>query len=208
MKRIACIGECMVELSERPDGTLTHSFGGDALNTALYLARLGVAVDSVTALGADPFSDEMIQAWKAEGIGTELVLRVPDRLPGLYLIQTNAAGERRFFYWRASAPVRQLFRLPGTTVTEAALYEAEQIYLSGITLSLLRPPASIACSPYWQQRVARALASHSTRTFAPAAGQTWSPHGRSTSARSAPATWCWQVRKITACCTVPPPRMR
>src|ERR1700679_2795869 len=67
MKRMACIGECMVELSEHPDGMLTRGFGGDTLNTALYLARLGVAVDYVTALGTDPFSDEMVQAWAAEG---------------------------------------------------------------------------------------------------------------------------------------------
>jgi 2-dehydro-3-deoxygluconokinase len=136
MKRMACVGECMVELSERPDGRLVRSFGGDTLNTTLYLARLGVAVDYVTALGADPFSDNMIRAWEAEGIGVGVVLRVPDRLPGLYLIQTDAGGQRRFFYWRDNAPVRQLFRLPGTMAMEAALCEADQIYLSGITLSL------------------------------------------------------------------------
>jgi 2-dehydro-3-deoxygluconokinase len=136
MKRMACIGECMVELSEHPDGMLTRGFGGDTLNTALYLARLGVAVDYVTALGTDFFSDEMVQAWAAEGIGTELVLRVPDRLPGLYLIRTDASGERRFFYWRDSAPVRQLFRLPQTKAIEDALCQADQIYFSGISLSL------------------------------------------------------------------------
>ena len=136
MKRMACIGECMVELSEHPDGTLTRGFGGDTLNTTLYLARLGVPVDYVTALGSDAFSDEMLQAWRAEGIGTGLIPRVPGRLPGLYLIRTDASGERRFFYWRDSAPVRQLFHLPETDAIEAALYRAGMIYLSGITLSL------------------------------------------------------------------------
>jgi 2-dehydro-3-deoxygluconokinase len=136
MKRMACIGECMVELSERPDGALTRSFGGDTLNTALYLARLGVAVDYITALGVDPFSNDMVRAWEAEGIGTGLIVRVPNRLPGLYLIRTDVGGEREFFYWRDNAPVRQLFRLPQTQAVEAALCEADQIYLSGITLSL------------------------------------------------------------------------
>ena len=136
MARVACIGECMVELSEHPGRTLTRGFGGDTLNTALYLARLGVPVDYVTALGDDPFSEEMIQAWKAEGIGTELIPRIRDRLPGLYLIQTDANGERRFFYWRDNAPVRQLFRLAQTEAIEAALCRAGLIYLSGITLSL------------------------------------------------------------------------
>ncbi len=126
----------MLELSEHPDGRLTRSFGGDTLNTALYLARLGISTDYVTALGDDAFSDEMLAAWAAEGIGTGLVARVPGRLPGLYLIQTEASGERRFFHWRDSAPVRQLFRLAETAAIEAALARARLVYLSGITLSL------------------------------------------------------------------------
>jgi 2-dehydro-3-deoxygluconokinase len=136
MNVVSCIGECMIELVERPDRTLTRGFGGDTLNTALYLARLGVPTDYVTILGTDTFSDEMLHAWNVEGIGTGKVLRLPGRLPGLYLIQTDAIGERRFFYWRDSAPVRQLFNLPETPQIQAALTASEMIYLSGITLSL------------------------------------------------------------------------
>ena len=136
MGRIACLGECMIELIERPDGTLTRQFGGDTLNTALYLARLGVPTDYVTALGDDPFSEALLAAWRQEGIGTDAVPRLPGRLPGLYMIQTDAAGERRFHYWRDSAPVRQLFDLPETPAIQAALRAAELVYLSGVTLSL------------------------------------------------------------------------
>jgi 2-dehydro-3-deoxygluconokinase len=136
MGRAACLGECMIELVERPDGTLTRGFGGDTLNTALYLARLGVPTAYVTALGTDPFSDELLDAWQAEGIDTGAVPRLPGRLPGLYLIQTDPAGERRFHYWRDSAPVRQLFDLPQTPAIEAALLASGLIYLSGVTLSL------------------------------------------------------------------------
>jgi 2-dehydro-3-deoxygluconokinase len=133
---VACIGECMVELSEHADGALTRSFGGDTLNTALYLARLGVPVDYVTALGNDNFSDEMLAAWQHEGIGTAIIPRLPGRLPGLYMIRTDARGERSFLYWRDSAPVRQLFKLDETPAIEAMLRAAEIIYFSGITLSL------------------------------------------------------------------------
>lgn len=134
--RVACIGECMLELSEQPDGSFRRGFGGDTLNTAIYLARLGMRVDYVTALGTDAFSDEMIAAWHQEGIGTDLVLRCPDTLPGLYMIQTDARGERRFSYWRDSAPVRGLLSLPEMGRVEAMLLRHELIYLSGITLSL------------------------------------------------------------------------
>ena len=138
--RVACVGECMVELVEQPDGTLTRGFGGDTLNTAVYLARLGCRVDYLTALGDDPFSAEMMRAWRAEGVGTDLVLLVPGGLPGLYIIQTDAAGERRFSHWRDSAPARRLLSLPDTGRVFDALPGYDLVYLSGITLSLY-PPA-------------------------------------------------------------------
>ena len=137
--RIACLGECMVELRERPDGLLSRGFGGDTLNTALYLARLGVAVDYVTAVGDDPMSDEMLQAWRAEGIGTGLVRRLPGHLPGLYIIQTDPAGERRFMYWRDSAAARHLF----DHLDPQALEAVDVLYLSGISLSIYAEPARV-----------------------------------------------------------------
>ena len=68
----ALIGECMIELVEGGDGRLVRGFGGDSLNTAVYLARLGQCVNYVTALGDDPYSAEMLAAWAAEGVGTDL----------------------------------------------------------------------------------------------------------------------------------------
>ena len=141
MTRVLALGECMIELRERPDGLLSRGFGGDTLNTALYLARLGVTVDYVTALGDDPHSEAMLRAWEGEGVGTSLVARVPGAVPGLYLIQTDDKGERRFSYWRDAAPVRRLFDLPEAPAIEAALAGAGMIYLSGITLSLFRGAA-------------------------------------------------------------------
>ena len=108
-----------MELRELADGSLRRGFGGDTLNTAVYLARLGVAVDYVTALGDDGWSDEMVAAWAGEGIGTGLVQRVPGRLPGLYIIQTDAAGERRFLHWRESAAARLLFEVGDRAALEA-----------------------------------------------------------------------------------------
>lgn len=137
MVRVACIGECMIELSERADGTLSRSFGGDTLNTALYMARLGVEVDYVTALGDDGWSEEMVTAWTGEGIGTGRVIRMAGRLPGLYVIQTDPKGERRFQYWRDRAAARDLFDQPDTpALVEALARDYGLLYLSGITLSL------------------------------------------------------------------------
>ncbi len=136
MTTIACIGECMIELSQDAEGRTVRGFGGDTLNTAIYLARLGAHVDYVTALGDDPFSDEMLEAWQAEGIGVPRVLRIAGKLPGLYAIKTDEAGERRFYYWRENSAARMLLDLPQTEALLQAFTDYDLIYLSGITLSL------------------------------------------------------------------------
>ena len=136
MTTIACIGECMIELSQDAEGRTVRGFGGDTLNTAIYLARLGSHVDYVTALGDDPFSAEMLEAWQAEGIGVTRVPRIAGKLPGLYAIKTNDTGERRFYYWRENSAARMLLDLPQTEALLRALSGYDLIYLSGITLSL------------------------------------------------------------------------
>jgi 2-dehydro-3-deoxygluconokinase len=136
MSKVACIGECMVELKQAHGGLFSRGYGGDTLNTAVYLARLGVGVDYVTALGDDSLSDEMVAGWAGEGVGTSRVARLPGKLPGLYLIQTDDRGERRFFHWRDSAAARSLMDLPQTPEILDALAGYDVIYLSAITLSL------------------------------------------------------------------------
>ena len=136
MTRVACIGECMVELKQADGGLFSRGYGGDTLNTAVYLARLGVGADYVTALGDDSLSDEMIAGWAAEGVGTKQVVRLPGKLPGLYMIQTDDKGERRFFHWRDSAAARSLMDLPQTPEILNSLAGYDVIYLSAITLSL------------------------------------------------------------------------
>ncbi|MDP7546164.1 MAG: PfkB family carbohydrate kinase, partial [Alphaproteobacteria bacterium] len=141
--KIAAIGDCMIELSARPEGGMSLAYGGDTLNTAVYLARLcrgggEIAVDYLTALGDDPYSNEMVAFWQREGIGTDRVIRLPGRLPGLYTIRTDGQGERSFHYWRAAAAAREMLRGEPGAALGAALCQYDLIYLSGITLSILR----------------------------------------------------------------------
>ncbi|HXH45330.1 MAG TPA: sugar kinase [Bradyrhizobium sp.] len=150
MASVACIGECMVELRQAQGGAsagqgqggglYARGFGGDTLNTALYLARLEVKVDYFTALGNDALSDEMIAAWTAEGVGTRRVVRLPGKLPGLYMIQTDAKGERQFFHWRDNSAARQLMSLPETDELLNSLMSYDVVYLSAITLSIYDAP--------------------------------------------------------------------
>lgn len=139
--RIAAIGECMVELARASEaGLYERRYGGDTLNTAVYLARLlgsrGHTIHYVTRLGDDAISQWMIDGWSAERIDISLVERVERRLPGLYMIDTDAQGERSFTYWRSEAPVRQMFAT-GDDPLLSALKDFDLLYVSGITFAIL-----------------------------------------------------------------------
>lgn len=133
----------MIELQGEAFGTLRQTYGGDTFNTAVYLARCGAAagleVFYATALGDDDLSERLLERWAADGLRLDLVRRVAGRMPGLYQIETDERGERRFWYWRDTSAARACFDVP-TTPLEARAGEWDALYLSGITLAIL-PPA-------------------------------------------------------------------
>ncbi len=129
----------MLELQGQAFGNLRQTFGGDTLNTAVYLARCGgpdLRVNYATALGDDSLSTGMLERWQAEGVLTGLVQRLPGRVPGLYLIELDEGGERRFHYWRGQAAARSYFDA-ATTALEEQAEALDALYLSGISLAIL-----------------------------------------------------------------------
>jgi len=138
---VLCIGEAMAELSGDANGSYRLGFGGDTLNTALYMARLlgPGRVGYVTRLGDDPCSARMRASWEAEGIDCVLVETVVGATVGLYAIDTDAQGERSFTYWRSAAPARELFTRGNRRMRAEAMASAGMVYLSGVSLSVLPP---------------------------------------------------------------------
>jgi 2-dehydro-3-deoxygluconokinase len=136
MSRVVCVGEVLIEFARGGDGRFAIGCGGDTFNTAIYLARAGVDVALATALGDDPYSDGALALAAAEGVASELVLRVPGRLPGLCVIDAGEAGKRQFHYWRDQSPARDLFELEDWARVADGVLSARLVYFSGITLSL------------------------------------------------------------------------
>ncbi|MDC3402104.1 sugar kinase [Alphaproteobacteria bacterium] len=134
--RIVLMGEAMLELSHPKGEGPKLAYGGDVLNTSIYLARLGLLPHIVTALGCDPYSDGLVKDWESEGLQTVHVLRDPDRLPGLYGIQTDNKGERSFYYWRSQSAARNFFNLEDCSKSIALMEDADWLFISGITLSI------------------------------------------------------------------------
>lgn len=132
--KIAILGECMVELSQQPDGLYKMGYGGDTLNTAVYLSRNGGACEFITAIGDDAYSLKMKDAWIKEGVGVTHVHTAAGETSGLYIIENDETGERFFSYWRKNAPVRQLLKSFPGALDHVKPYP--YFYLTGITLSL------------------------------------------------------------------------
>jgi 2-dehydro-3-deoxygluconokinase len=134
--RAVAVGEAMIELARGGDGRFGLACGGDTFNTAIYLARAGINTAYATALGDDRYSDGILALASAEGVATDLMLRVPNRRPGISLIDTDATGKRHFNSWRDEAPARELFELADWSRIADNLLAARLIYFSGVTLSL------------------------------------------------------------------------
>lgn len=135
---IVVVGEGMLELSRsQTGGEWRLGYGGDTLNTAVHLARLGQHITYATALGTDHFSDDLRAAWAGEGIDTSLILADPQHIPGLYAIRTDAAGERSFSYWRSDSAATRMFALPDSERMVAATATTDLLYYSLISLAIL-----------------------------------------------------------------------
>ncbi|WP_243795360.1 sugar kinase [Saccharopolyspora gloriosae] len=139
MIRVLAIGECMIELTHRGADELSLGCAGDTFNTATYLSRVTtpeqVQVDYLTLLGDDHYSDRILTAMRAEGLGTDRIRRVPAAQPGLYLVRTDEHGERSFTYYRSQSAARGLFDEDSGEDPDFGGYDV--VYLSAISLQIL-----------------------------------------------------------------------
>lgn len=138
---VLCIGECMVELMQADGDLMKKGFAGDTFNTAFYARSFlpeSWQVFYLSALGTDAVSDEMMAFMESKGVGTRHIRRVPDRMPGLYMIHLKD-GERSFSYWRSSSAARLLADDP--VHLRRAIDACRVIVFSGITLAILSPGA-------------------------------------------------------------------
>lgn len=146
VSKLAVIGECMIELSSMPSGveniepSIKQSFGGDSMNTAIYLKKLAkdaVDVHYVSSMGTDALSTSLIKQWQDYGVNTDSVLINPKKHAGLYMIQNDADGERTFQYWRNDSAAKYLVQHSDFAQTIEKLKIFNAIYLSGISLAIL-----------------------------------------------------------------------
>ena len=67
-----------------------------------------------------------------EGLNTQSLYRSDTRQLGLYMVQTDAQGERSFAYWRDNSAARQTLNLMPEPPTRP-----DHFFFSGISLAIL-----------------------------------------------------------------------
>jgi 2-dehydro-3-deoxygluconokinase len=140
MKQVIVFGECMVELFQQADQLYQQSFAGDVYNTAVYCKRSApqqLNLKFLSAVGTDVVSDKLLARLDQEKLDSSLVLRTQGAGPGLYMINTDANGERSFVYWRDSSAARQSLTLFRQHSSVADLLPVDLFYFSGISLAIL-----------------------------------------------------------------------
>ena len=136
---VAAVGECMLELSGRPDGAWNLGYAGDTFNTLWAIRALtDSGCDYVSAFGDDPFSQRQVEFFRDNGIGVAASPFIAGARPGLYAI-TLTGAERSFTYWRGDAAARQLASDAGALAR--SFENRALVYFSGITLAILAPTA-------------------------------------------------------------------
>lgn len=73
--------------------------GGCAINAATALARLGLPVEVIGKVGADPFGDFLIDALDERSIGSQGVQRDPKVGTSATMVMVEPDGERRFVHY-------------------------------------------------------------------------------------------------------------
>lgn len=80
-----------------PVKSIGMTVGGDAMNEATVLARLGRSVRLISRWGCDPAGDYLIDHCERVGINTECIARDKDLDTGVNIVLVDDEGQRRFY---------------------------------------------------------------------------------------------------------------
>jgi fructokinase len=135
------LGEALVDLFGPRAGVaiedashLVPHPGGAPSNVAFQLAKHGVSVALVTAIGDDPLGARVARALADQGVDTSRIARRPGLRTGLTLVEVDATGERRFTPWRTGSADLTL------RVDEVGSLDGVRLFHHG-TVSLREAPA-------------------------------------------------------------------
>lgn len=134
------MGEILVEFIPAEQGeyvvvsAFERCFGGAPLNYAVAAARLGANVGALTAVGADPGGEFLLEVLRKNGIDTSQV-KVKKARTTLSFVVPGPSGERSFFFYRWPwAETADTLLSPGD-IDPNYLRRVKILHYSGVALS-------------------------------------------------------------------------
>ncbi len=85
-----------LEIGSQPMEDIRIAYGGDALNEAVVLRRLGAAVELVSRVGQDESGDRLVRFLEKEGISGAGINRAADTPTSVNIVLVDPQGERYF----------------------------------------------------------------------------------------------------------------
>ncbi|MBL1422289.1 MAG: sugar kinase [Alphaproteobacteria bacterium] len=137
------VGEVMLEFTPLNDNSFKQSFAGDSYNSCWYFNKLSktdasVRAQYLTHLGADSYSDVLIQEMNEQGIDASYIVQTHNKNIGLYIIKNHSNGEREFDYWRENSAATTMFESNESAILDVdAVNQADHIIFSGISIAVL-----------------------------------------------------------------------
>jgi len=110
--KVYCFGNAVADVLARPVDQLAPSGtsqpledvalgpGGNCINTAIALARLGVPVRAAAAIGDDRFGQFLRDRVRSEGIDDADLVTLPGAKTSTSIVLIESSGERRFLHLR------------------------------------------------------------------------------------------------------------
>ncbi len=136
------------------------SFGGDALNEAVALSKLGVSVELVSKVGQDEGGMRVVHFLEKNGVDTSKVIQEEDLITGINVVLIDDKGERHFL----TNPQSSLRKLALTDV-EAYIEQAADIvsFASMFVSPLLDIPAMESLFKQIKSKQGRVLVADMTK---------------------------------------------
>jgi sugar/nucleoside kinase (ribokinase family) len=143
VSRVVAIGEIIVDFVSTEPVSYTEArmfekcFGGAPMNTAVGVSRLGVSAGVVTAVGADPFGDFLVEVLRQNEVDVTNVKRKEGRRTTIAFVANEPiTGERTFLFyrkpWTGETADSSLER---QDVDPNYISRAEVLHVSGFALS-------------------------------------------------------------------------
>jgi sugar/nucleoside kinase (ribokinase family) len=144
-KPIICLGIMVADIIGRPLNTIPEPgrlvlvdemslhTGGCAINSATVLARIGLPVEVIGKVGADPFGDFLLNAMSERGIGISGV-KCDDQVgTSATMVMVEPDGERRFVHYIGANANLNLSDVDVEIITTASiLHIAGSLVMPGI----------------------------------------------------------------------------